>query len=188
MLIRFERQEDAQLIAKALNGSEKAWLALVKRYEKRVYNYGLRVSGHPDDAMDVMQDTFLAVYRNLHSYRGDGSFASWLFRIAVFRATDLLRKRKMMTEPFYELTDERTDTEPETNAVEENRNKDIVKLLEPLSNDARQIVELKFFQHFTFEEIAGQLGISTNTAKSRLYASLKKMRDAFPTELLSEGF
>lgn len=187
MLTKFERQDDSKLIARALKGSEKAWLTLVKRYERRVYNYGLRISGHPDDAMDIMQDTFLAVYRNLQSYRGDGSFAAWLFRIAVFRATDLLRKKKLSTEPFEEATDARSGVEPEANVFHEDTNSHILKMLENLSNDARQIVELKFFQHFTFDEIAGQLGISTNTAKSRLYSSLKKMKEIYPANALGES-
>ena len=55
-------------------------------------------------------------------------------------------------------------------------NGDIVRLLAGLPNEQRQVIELKFFQNFTFEEIAAQLGISSNTAKSRLYAALKKLR------------
>ena len=61
----FGKTTDEQLIHKALAGSERAWFALVKRYEKRLYNYSLRMTGSPDDAMDVLQDVFMSVYRNL---------------------------------------------------------------------------------------------------------------------------
>ena len=64
-------------------------------------------------------------------------------------------------------------------------NRDIIRLLAQLPTEQRQIVELKFFQHFTFDEIAGQLGISSNTAKSRLYAALKKLRKNPAAEVMA---
>ena len=81
----FTRKTDDQLIKSAIAGSERAWLQLVKRYEKRVYNYALRMSGNKDDAMDIMQDVLMSVYRNLMSYRGDGEFLAWLLRIVSLR-------------------------------------------------------------------------------------------------------
>ena len=64
-------------------------------------------------------------------------------------------------------------------------NSDIVQLLAMLPIDQRQVVELKFFQHFTFDEIASQLGVSSNTAKTRLYAALKKMRGSSEAQALA---
>ena len=180
MLTNYERQEDGELVKAAMDGSEKAWLCLVRRYEKRVFNYALRISHNREDAMDIMQDTFLAVYRNLQSWRGDGAFPAWLFRIAVFRATDLLRKRKMTTEHFEETSDHSTQSQPEASLMRDHDNQRIMDLMQKLSSDARQILELKFFQHFTFDEIAAQLGISSNTAKSRLYAAIQRMRQSQP--------
>ncbi len=75
---------DEKLVARALAGSNNAWQKLVKRYERRVYNYALRMVGHPDDAADLMQEVFMGVYRNLPGFRGDGVFAACLFRIASF--------------------------------------------------------------------------------------------------------
>lgn len=183
MLKKFGKNEESVLVRKAIKGSERAWLTLVKRYERRVYNYALRTCGNPDDAMDILQDTFVAVFRNLESYRGDGSFPAWLFRIAQFRATDLLRKRKDFFEPIEELPSQNDSLEPEAHLKSTHSNKNILTLMQSLSTDSRQIIELKFFQHFTFDEISGQLGISTNTAKSRFYAALKKMRQAAPQEI-----
>ena len=85
---------DEDLVASALKGSNSAWTKLVKRYEKRVYNYALRMVGHPDDAFDLMQEVFVGVHRNLAGFRGDGAFPAWLFRIANFRCTDYLRRRR----------------------------------------------------------------------------------------------
>jgi RNA polymerase sigma-70 factor (ECF subfamily) len=173
----FTRKTDDQLIKSAIDGSERAWLMLIKRYEKRVYNYSLRMSGNVDDAMDIMQDVLMSVYRNLKNYRGDGEFAAWLFRIASFRCIDYFRRRQ-----FHQSTDEMELKEPEgkfepdLSLASAQSNRDITALMVSLPLDQRQVVELKYFQHFTFEEIGGQLGISSNTAKTRLYAALGKLK------------
>ncbi len=167
---------DETLVARAVAGSNSAWNKLVKRYEKRVYNYALRMVGHPDDAFDLMQEVFMGVHRNLAGFRGDGAFPAWLFRIASFRCTDYLRRRRH----HEEYDDERgflaEDQTPEQLTFTSHANQRITAALATLPAEQRQVVELKFFQHFTFEDIAGQLGISPNTAKTRLYAALKKLK------------
>jgi RNA polymerase sigma-70 factor (ECF subfamily) len=175
----FGTKSDQQLIDNALQGSERAWLALVKRYEKRLYNYACRMAGNRDDARDMLQEILMAVYRNLSSYRGEGPFPAWLFRLATFRCTDFLRRRNPQVQNSAELdfmADEKLDHHPERNLRTEQQNQEVMRLMGSLPREQKIIVELKFFQHFTFEEIGGQLGISTNTAKTRLYAALKNMR------------
>jgi RNA polymerase sigma-70 factor (ECF subfamily) len=175
----FGKKTDEQLIKDAIAGVERAWLALIRRYEKRLYNYALRMTGSPDDAMDMLQDILLAVFRNLSTFRGDGPFPAWLFRIAAFRCTDFLRRRKPIaggTEEVEMLEDQHHRNRPDSLMAGSQRNRSILASLGTLSRDQRMVVELKFFQNFTFDEISGQLGISSNTAKTRLYAALKKMR------------
>lgn len=167
---------DDKLIVRAARGANGAWLELVRRYERRIYNYALRMVGHPDDAADLMQEIFMGAYRNLPGYRGDGAFPAWLFRIASFRCTDFLRRRRQHA-PF----DEEDGTvlsvsDPQVSLLATHANREITAALATLSSDQRHVVELKFFQGFTFEDIAGQLGISPNTAKTRLYAALRKLR------------
>ncbi len=77
----FERS-DEKLIAQALKGNKSAWVALVKRYEKGLYNYALRMVNNQADAMDLMQYVFVAVFRNLQTFRGDSPFKGWLFKVA----------------------------------------------------------------------------------------------------------
>jgi RNA polymerase sigma-70 factor (ECF subfamily) len=184
----FAPTSDEALIEHALGGSERAWLTLVKRYEKRLYNYALRMSGNPDDAMDILQDVLMSVYRNLNSFRGDSKFSSWLFRIASFRCTDYFRKASRDTwltdhADTFEETDDRAHPENSVSLAQDNQG--ITRLMAALPPDQRQVIELKFFQHFTFDEIAGQLGISPNTAKTRLYAALAKMRQRSTMSLAS---
>tara|TARA_R110002072_G_scaffold104540_2_gene228988 strand:+ start:1942 stop:2508 length:567 start_codon:yes stop_codon:yes gene_type:complete len=173
----FSRKTDEQLIKNAKQGSERAWLQLVKRYEKRLYNHAFRMSGNADDAMDILQDVLISVYRNLDNYRGDGVFVAWLFRIASFRCIDYFRRKKFhQSADDLELMDENATYEPDTNLATAQSNRDMSVMMGCLPLEQRQVVELKYFQHFTFEEIGGQLGISSNTAKTRLYAALGKLK------------
>jgi RNA polymerase sigma-70 factor (ECF subfamily) len=167
---------DESLVTRALAGSNGAWTKLVKRYEKRVYNYALRVVGHPDDAFDLMQEVFVGVHRNLGSFRGDGAFPAWLFRIASFRCTDYLRRRRVHEEFDDQKGFINESPGPEEQTFTTHANQQIAEALNTLPDDQRQVVELKFFQHFTFDDIAGQLGISPNTAKTRLYSALRKLK------------
>ena len=169
---------DEKLVTRALAGSDGAWTALVKRYERRVYNYALRMVGHPDDALDLVQEVFLGVYRNLATYRGDGAFPAWLFRIAAFRCTDYLRRRRDVAslddgEPAAEPC---SGFDPVLTAMATDANRQVVRALATLPPAQRHVVELKFFQSCTFEEIGERLGISPNTAKTRLYSALRKLR------------
>ncbi len=179
----FGSASDELLIQRALKGSERAWLQLVKRHEERVYNHALRMSGNPDDAMDIMQDVFVSVYRNLGSFRGDSRFTTWLFRIAAFRCTDFFRRQRLRGEVSEPTEIEDLNWEPHTAIETLQDNRDLVRLMRALSEDQRLVVELKYFQHFTFEEIGEQLGISPNTAKTRLYTALKKLKGAQPVAL-----
>jgi RNA polymerase sigma-70 factor (ECF subfamily) len=182
------KDPDEELIKRALTGSDRAWLTLVKRHEQRLYNYALRMSGNPDDAMDILQDILMSVYRNLASFRGDSRFTTWLFRIASFRSTDFFRKRNWQTSQIEDeemLQDESRTFDPDWLFTRARDNDGIARLMSALPPDQRQVVELKYFQHFTFEEIAGQLGISPNTAKTRLYAALTRMRTRSSVSLAS---
>ena len=175
------KKTDEQLVKSANQGSDRAWRQLVDRYEKRLYNHALRMVGNPEDANDLLQDVLLAVYRNLSGFRGDAPFGAWVFRIATFRCTDHLRRKRPVALPVDELVDPVTGSNPAIGYENARTNQDIIRLLAKLSADQRQVIELKFFQNFTFEEIGSQLGISANTAKTRLYSALRKLRKTEPT-------
>jgi RNA polymerase sigma-70 factor, ECF subfamily len=173
-------EQDNELIEGALNGSLHAWEVLVRRYEGRVYNFSLRLTGNRDDAMDLMQEVFLGVYRNLERFRGESQFSSWLFRIAHNKAVDMARRR--CASPIQDMdVDElpepgSADTSPHSLLLAEQSNQQVQKMLASLNTELRLLVELKIFQGMTFEEIAELQDISANTAKTRFYSALKKLR------------
>lgn len=178
--------EDEALIAAALKGSAYAWEKLVKRDESKIYNHGLRLTGNSSDAMDLMQEVFLGVYRNLHRFRGDAKFSSWIFRIAHNKSVDMNRRKRLMTAPpKFSAEDDaddfakfpgKTELEPENRLGNQEQNVRVLNVLGELSSDQRSIVELKIFQSLTFDEIASLQDISANTAKTRFYSALKKLK------------
>ncbi|HSG53319.1 MAG TPA: sigma-70 family RNA polymerase sigma factor [Rheinheimera sp.] len=170
------KRSDESLIAKALNGDQHAWQQLVNRHQSALYYFGLRLLGSKDDASDLLQDVLMVLCRNLGQYRGDSSFKSWLFGIANYRAMDMLRRRK-----HSDSDDELADMAAETDGLAEQldslqQQKNVQRQLRSLPLEQRLVLELKFYQQFTFDEIASQLAISSNTVKSRFYAALDKMR------------
>ena len=174
----FERSDET-LIKQALKGKKSAWVALVKRYEKNIYNYCLRMVSNPDDAFDLMQDIFMAVFRGLASFRAESAFKSWLFRIAHYRCIEYYRRKKPMQslDDVPEQEDETQDACPEQQLFSGQQTSALHKAMQLLPVNQKLVVELKFFQQCTFDDIAHQLGISTNTAKSRLYSALDKLKD-----------
>ncbi len=177
--------EDEALIAAALNGSAFAWEKLVRRYEAKVYNHGLRLMGNSADAMDLVQEVFLGVYRNLHRFRGDAKFSSWLFRIAHNKAVDLNRRKRIISGSTGNGAEEgdgfdaypgATDAEPDARLTRHQQNEETLALLLRLPFEQRIVVELKIYQSLTFEEIAAMQDISENTAKTRFYTALRKLK------------
>jgi RNA polymerase sigma-70 factor (ECF subfamily) len=106
----FRAVEDVDLIRRAARGGVEAYNLLVSRWEKRVYNYLLRITGHREDALDLTQDVFLKAYQNLRKLDDPGRFAPWLYRIAHNEAYSMFRKRRPETD-IDELPPESTHNE-----------------------------------------------------------------------------
>ena len=181
----FKRSDDV-LISQALAGKKSAWVALVKRYEKGIYNYALRMVNNHADAMDLMQDVFVALYRNLHTFRAESPFKGWLFKIAHYRCIEYYRKKRPMQslDDTPEQIDEESSDCPEQELFAKQQSSVLIKIIQKLPIKQKLVVELKFFQECTFDDIAQQLGISTNTAKSQLYSALDKLKLFLETEAL----
>ncbi|MFM2124527.1 MAG: hypothetical protein RL328_978 [Acidobacteriota bacterium] len=154
----FREVEDRDLIAKAKRGDVEAYNLLVSRWEKRVFNYLLRLLRNREDALDVSQDVFLKAFQNLGKLDDAAKFAGWLFRIAHNEAYSLLRKQKPEGELPMELS----------LAVE--------TALMRLTADQREAVILKVYQGFKFEEMAVILECPVSTVKSRLYTALDLLK------------
>ena len=168
----FREVEDRDLIAKARRGSVDAYNVLVSRWEKRVFNYLLRLVGNREDALDLSQDVFLKAYQNLRKLEDPAKFAGWLFRIAHNEAYSLLRKNR----PEGELSAEPRAGESSGRMFPVELSLAVQGALTRLSADQREAVLLKIYQGFKFEEMAEILSCPVSTVKSRLYTALDLLK------------
>jgi RNA polymerase sigma-70 factor, ECF subfamily len=177
----FRAVEDADLIRQAGVQSGpaavEAFNLLVSRWEKRVYNYLLRITGNREDALDLTQDVFLKAYQNLRKLDDPGRFAPWLYRIAHNEAYSLFRKRR----PEAETVEAEEGTAGEVTvgcspAFPIELTLAVTSALNRLSPDQREAVVLKIYQGFKFEEMSEILGCPVSTIKSRLYAALEILK------------
>ena len=161
---------DEELVRRHLAGDRDAFPELLRRHELRVYNIALRMTGRPEDARDATQEAFLSVWRRLGSFRGDAKFSTWLHRIAVNAANDLLRKRSRTPVPAEE-TIEALAERPGSGDVAGDVafEEDVRRALQEVPEEHRAVLVLHDVHDLDFDEIAAVLGIPSGTAKSRLH-------------------
>lgn len=180
----FREIEDLDLIAKARRGDVEAYNVLVSRWEKRVFNYLLRLVSNREDALDVSQETFLKAYQNLRKLDDPARFSAWLFRIAHNEAFSLLRRRK----PETELAGEPRPRNTGGRMLPVELSLAVESALKRLNEDQREAVLLKVYQGFKFEEMAEILECPVSTVKSRLYTALDLLKTTLaPTVLRGES-
>jgi RNA polymerase sigma-70 factor (ECF subfamily) len=168
----FRAVEDADLITRVRKGDVEAFNHLVSRWEKRVFNYLLRLTGNPDDSLDLSQDVFLKAFQNIRKLDDTARFGPWLFRIAHNEAYSHFRKRR----PEADGEDaERMEREP-ARSVAPELTLSVTAALDRLSPEQREAVVLKVYQGFKFEEMAEILSIPVSTIKSRLYTALDLLK------------
>src|SRR6516164_800941 len=152
----FRAVEDADLIRQAARGKVEAFNLLVSRWEKRVYNYLLRITGNREDALDLTQDVFLKAYQSLRKLDDPGRFAPWIYRIAHNEAFSMFRKRRPETE-VDKLEPEGTETKVTvggSSVFPMELSLAVSGALGRLSPEQREAVVLKVYQGFKFEEMA----------------------------------
>jgi RNA polymerase sigma-70 factor (ECF subfamily) len=180
----FREVEDRDLIAKARGGDVEAYNLLVSRWEKRVFNYLLRLVSNREDALDVSQDVFLKAYQNLPKLDDAARFSGWLFRIAHNEAFSLLRKRRPESEIAGEPRGVDFDARHARGSLlPMELSLAVETALGRLNDDQREAVLLKVYQGFKFEEMAEILECPVSTVKSRLYTALDLLRTTLAPNL-----
>ena len=174
----FRAVEDADLIQQATRGSVESFNLLISRWEKRVYNYLLRITANREDALDLTQDVFLKAYQNLRKLDDPARFAPWLYRIAHNEAFSMFRKRRPETD-VDDLEPGATETKITvggSSVFPIELSLAVASAMDRLSPDQREAVVLKIYQGFKFEEMAEILACPVSTIKSRLYAALELLK------------
>ncbi len=173
----FRAVEDADLIHKTQRGDVDAFNVLISRWEKRVYNYLLRIVTNREDALDLTQDVFLKAYQNMKKLEDAGRFAPWIFRIAHNEAYSMFRKRRLESDEEVPEGSAGGMTVAGSSVYPIELQLAVGTALGRLNHDQREVVLLKVYQGFKFNEIAEILDCPVSTVKSRLYTALDLLKD-----------
>ena len=176
------RDNDTMLVEACLQGDRSAFAQLVDRYEKPLFSAAYRITGSVDDAMDSTQNTFVRAYEKLHTFDQSYRFFSWIYRIAVNQALNLVNRRRSSPEIDTELP--ANSPNPEASFDESENRRFLLRALDGLEANDRTILVLKHFQGLSYRDIAEVLGIKEKTVKSRLFTARKRLHRA----LVDRGF
>jgi RNA polymerase sigma-70 factor, ECF subfamily len=186
--------EDRALVMEAQAGSRLAFEELVRRYDRDVLRLALNLMKRTEDARDVYQEAFLKVYRNIHRFRFECSFYTWLYRIVTNVCLDHLRRRRARPEDqapelhpaqfedggtdFFERQREhRPALDPERYLLGQEIQKRLATAMERLSPRERVVFEMKHYQGLKLRAIGDALGTSEETVKNSLFRATRKLRD-----------
>ena len=169
------RSDDERLVRACQGGEREAFSGLVERYQRDVYRLCYRYVNNHHDANDMAQEAFLKAFRALPSFRGDSSFSTWLYRIAVNTCLNFRQSRRAPYEP---LSEELPDlTPPVALSIEEGERAASVRAaVAKLPEKQRATLILKLYHELTHEEVARILGSSVGTVKANLFHALNNLR------------
>jgi RNA polymerase sigma factor (sigma-70 family) len=164
-----------ELIDRCRMGDREAHYKLYKLYSRAMYNVGYRITGNEEDAEDVLQEAFISAFKNLHHYRGDASFGSWLKRIVINKALNVLKKHKweMMPEKEIEVADEQQEPE----YLESLNVSKVRHAIQQLPDGYRTVLSLYLLEGYDHQEIGEIMGISESTSKSQLNRAKNKLKE-----------
>ena len=181
---------DIELVHAAQRGDQRAFTQLVEKYEARVYNLARKMMRDPQDAEDVLQETFISVFRHLKKFQGDSSFSTWLYRIATNASLMKLRGRK--TPPF--SLDEPVESEggdsalpreivdwgitPEEALLSGEVRAQMDAAVDALPESLRAVFALRDIEGLSVQETAEVLSLSVPNVKTRLHRARLLLRES----------
>lgn len=187
-----KRAEEHALVRKAQAGDRLAFEELVRRYDREVLRLALNLVHRAEDARDIYQESFLRVYRNLHRFRFECSFYTWLYRITTNVALDFLRRRtshkedqapilpdepESSTRDFFDRQAETSAaSNPERSVLGQELGEKIQEAMKTLSARERMVFEMKHYQGLRLRAIGDLLGTSEETVKNSLFRATRKLR------------
>jgi len=185
--------DERALVSEAQAGNRTAFEELVRKYDRDVLRLALNLMKRPEDARDVYQEAFLKVYRNLHRFRFECSFYTWLYRIVTNVCLDHLRRRQARPEDqapeihpnrmeegprdFFDFQKERRPAlDPERTLMGKEIQSRIARAMERLSPRERVVFEMKHYQGLKLRAIGDALGTTEETVKNSLFRATRKLR------------
>lgn len=175
-LKNYERLSDEEVIARFQSGDLTAFDVIVARYKQPLIQYVIQFVGETSDAEDIVQDTFVKVFRRKQAYRSIAKFSTWLYTVAGNFAKSELRKRKRQAQqsissltendPYFEVMETRAAADEMT---DRQFKKDILrKAIQRLPKRFQDVIRLREIEHLSYDEIAARTKLSLGTVKSRV--------------------
>lgn len=175
-------QRDCELVKAALErGEQGAYTELMMNYRDTLYFMMLKMTNNPEDADDLTIEAFGKAFKNLKQYTPDYAFSTWLFRIASNNCIDFIRKRKMNESVSVNLN-EITETgdnladilpsptrNPEEDIIRQQKIQALRDVIERLKPQYRKLIELRYYEERSYEEIAAELVLPIGTVKAQLF-------------------
>ena len=181
---------DSVAVAQARAGDSGAFRVLVERHSRNLFRLAYRMTGHQQDAEDVVQETFLRAYRQLSKFDDRASFGTWLYRIAANCSLDLIRSRKRrgaQTEAAPQVQDGAPDPmqslpdpapPPDRLAMSGEVERQVAAVLNGLSDMERTAFVLRHYEGMCIDDIGRTLGVQPNAAKHSIFRAVQKLRRA----------
>ena len=186
--------DERALILEAQGGSREAFEELVHRYDRDVLRLALNLMRRPEDARDTYQEAFLKLYKNIHRFRFECSFYTWLYRIVTNVCLDHLRRRQSrpedqapesaaggtedatVTDFFERQQEERASADPERRLIGKEIGARITDAMKRLSPRERVVFEMKHYHGLKLRAIGEALGTTEETVKNSLFRATRKLR------------
>lgn len=181
--------EDFKFIDRAINEhDDSAYTELLKRYKKPVYHMILKMVRNVDDAEDLTIEAFAKAFKNLHRFKKDYTFSTWLFRIATNNSIDFIRKKKLDTlslDSSYKDDDGETvsidvqdrNLNPQEEAIKKQKIGLVRDFVTKLPPKYQRLVKLRYFEELSYEEIARELEAPLGTVKAQLHRARELLYD-----------
>lgn len=176
------------LIKKAIMGDEASFETLIFSCKGKAYSIAFRYLRNHEDAMDVLQESFIKIYRHLGKFNFESSFDTWVYRIVINSCNDLLRKNKTrpVSESLYKAPEEGYHVEirdkglsPDEELIKKEESEYILQCLEKLQLEQKEILVLRDINGFTYEEISDLLKINLGTVKSRISRARENLKKIY---------
>jgi RNA polymerase sigma-70 factor (ECF subfamily) len=184
-----EARRDAELVERLKKGDSKALDELYRRHREASYGIAYRLVGSREDALDVVQESFIHVMRGIQTFRGQSSFRTWLYRIVTHAALDYRRWRALRVadsldgDTSTEPAAASGDRSPQESAADRDLGAAIDKALSNISEKNRAALILFAIEGMSYKEVAEVLGISIGTVMSRIFNARQRLRELLATEI-----
>lgn len=180
------RSDDHAAIKAILAGDREAYGALVRRHSAAIFRLAFRMTSNEADAEDVVQETFLRAYQKLRDFRSDSDFGTWIYRIGVNCALDVIAKRKIMSQE-YRISDDIDETDRVVQVADRAAGPERILLSREINNRQQRVMAqltpaekaafvLRHVEDRSTQEIGDILGIAPNAAKQVVFRAVQKLR------------